>query len=66
VVIRNFPDAAGNNLWTSNGNARVYHSLACILESEILMENRNRSDGSVGSDVGIGNAEIYLVTANIL
>jgi nondiscriminating aspartyl-tRNA synthetase len=26
------------------------------------MGNRNRSDGSVGSDVGIGNAEIYFIT----
>ena len=28
------------------------------------MGSRNRPDGGVGSDVGIGNAEIYLVTAN--
>ena len=28
------------------------------------MGNRNRPDGGVGSDVGIDNAEIYLVTAN--
>lgn len=46
--------------------AKVYIPLIPILESEILMENRNRSDGSVGSDVGTDNAEICLVTANIL
>lgn len=53
-------------LRASNGNARVYLLSELILKSKILMESRNHSDGSVGSDVGTGNAEIYLVTANIL
>ena len=56
----------GVDLRASNGYARVYQLSQLILKSKILMGNRNRSDGSVGSDVGTGNAEIYLVTANIL
>ena len=35
----------------------------CFLEF-LLMGSQNRSDGSVGSDVGTDNAEIYLLTAN--
>ena len=41
----------------------MYKLQYCFLEF-LQMESRNHSDGSVGSDVGTDNAEIYLLTAN--